>query len=162
MKPGNFSCHIFLLILTSCSLAMSSCGTKDTVWTKSAGLPCSTWDRENKLVFVPDSDKLEKGSPKRLVLFVKYKENANLSTLPLIIETESSVAGHEYSLDSVYMELFDKNGKPKGNGSYGMYEKSDTFNLLYPVVEGWSLTANPAVSTEKAEGIIAFGISLLK
>ena len=154
--------HVLLLMSIAATAILSSCGSGDTVWTKSVGLPHSTWEFGNKLVFQPDSDKLEKNKVKKLVLFVRYKDDAAMKTLPLIIETESAVEGNEYSLDSINIDLFDKKGEPLGHGNYGIYEKADTFNLRYPIVEGWTLTANPASASEAADGIVAFGISLLK
>ena len=162
MRIRRYLGHIILMFLVVLAIAFSSCGTGDTIWTRSIDLPKSTWDADNKLVFEPDSDKVIMNDATKLVLFVKYKENANLRTLPLVVETESAVDGFEYSLDSVRIELFDSIGVPTGRGNYGIYERADTFNLRYPIVAGWTLTARPAVMAESAEGIVAFGIALLK
>lgn len=162
MRLSRFSGHIFLLAVGVGCVIFTSCHGGETVWTKSVNLPESKWNRENKLVFEPDTEKLIMDNARRLVLFVRYRADASLKTLPLIVETESSVEGFEYTLDSVWMRLFDDRGVPLGAGNYGVYEKADTFELTYPIIEGWNLTAAPALAEEETDGIISFGISLLK
>ena len=162
MRLSRFSGHIILLGALTVSLAFVACREDETIWTKSINLPESKWDYGNKLVFEPDSEKLIMDDAHRLVLFVRYKGDASLKTLPLIVETESSVDGFEYSLDTVKMMLFDERDIPLGRGNYGMYERADTFNLNYPIVAGWTLTVTPDVIGEETDGIVSFGISLLK
>ena len=152
---------IRLLLMSTVVAGIGACNKDHRIWTKSVTLPGAEWEMRNTLIFQPDTPSLEGKTPRKLLMFVKYDENANMTTLPLIVETESSVSGHEYSLDSIKLKLFDERGLPLGKGNFGIYEKTDTFNLRYQMVPGWTMAVKPASMAEVPKGIIAFGIKIL-
>lgn len=148
--------------LTAIGLLCPSCSDDGRIWTKSVSLPGSEWSADRKLIFEPDSDILMKDKASRLIMFVRYRGDSNFQTLPLLVETESEAVGHEYSVDSVKIKLFDEGGIPAGKGNFGTYEKADTFSMLYPIPPGWTMTVRPVLDNENAKGIVDFGITLLK
>lgn len=88
-------------------------------------------------------------------LVVKYSLRCHSETLPLEMEV-SSLESDTIITEHIDVQLFDKDGVPKGKGNYGVYEKIIPLRKRAKIEEGQSISFSTPMP--EAKGIVALGV----
>lgn len=154
MRKVLSAATIFLLVFIAVA-----CGKYDHLWTKTYNFPSEEWRGEERLGFFPDTLSLERGKADRMVISVRYGEDATLEGLPIVMETESPDDGY-YRCDTIELKLLPIEKRTANRARMGIFETCDTFKLEHFAKPGWNLTLHPALGENLITGLYSLTLEL--
>lgn len=140
-------------------LMLASCGDRhEVLYSHFVDIPPSGMPRDWVYTLLSPADSLRlPDTPVDVVVTVRYNHSCPLKRLPLAVEAFPMDTD---TLRQPVFELFDREGRPLGHGTYGIYQVSDTIMAAVNLPEGLTvLTANPLPSASTG-GIVSLGITV--
>lgn len=155
-RKGGIAISLFL------ALGLWACMPSGLIWTGSHSFPSGAWSGAGRLEFRPDSSFLEKAAGESVagVISLRYSADADVRSIPLIIEREDPAIG-DYHCDTVAVSLLPKERRTAANGRLGVFESADTLFSGIRINPGWALTVHPDADSE-IKGIYSITFEIIK
>lgn len=138
---------------------LSGCGRRDSVWSASYNFPASRWESADRAVFVPDTVTLENNSFDRMVVSLRYGEDATVEEFKMVVDIDNPDSVKE-ERDTVSVQLLPRKERTASNARLGVFELCDTLMLPEKAVPGWSVSFYPAGNNMEIEGIYSITVEL--
>lgn len=149
-----FCCLVSLIATTGCR------ETDRYVYSEFAEIGDDGWDPVRTISFspMPFDSASSAGLPLQVILYVRYDSECHNSMLPVLVEQE--MREMPFRRDSVFIKLFDSEGRHTGHGTLGVYEKSVVINEAVVIDSVYRVNLRPLLNKEDSRGILSAGVAL--